>query len=84
MAIAVLRDCAYGTFAHIGPFDDELLTGRFDEAIARLESLTGLEAAQLLLATCRRNDSVIDMHEIDDLAEAMGVFEDNTRRHNRA
>lgn len=64
-------------FASVGPFSDELIFGDYGEAIARLEKLSPLEAVQLVLATFRRSDSVVGDSELDGLAEAVGVFEDD-------
>lgn len=76
MSSKVLSECPMEVFGHCGPFDDELMTD-IPAAISRLQSLSPLNAVRLVLAVYRRNDAVIDDREIDDLAEALGVFADN-------
>ena len=71
-------ECEMSVFAAIRPFDDELITGDMDAATERLKSMSGLEAAQLILATYCRSDSVIGQRELDDLAEHLGVFSDDS------
>lgn len=67
--------CPPAVFAAIGPFSDELIGRDHAVAIARLEFLSPLDAVRLVLAALRRRDAVIGDDEIDDLAEALGVFE---------
>lgn len=69
-------ECELSVFSSIGPFDDELLTGKYEDAIARLKAMSPIEAVQLVLATYCRSDSVIDRNDLDDLAEYLGVFGD--------
>lgn len=72
----IKTECSLEVMAAIGPFDDELITRDHAAAIARLESFSPLDAVRLVLATYRRDDSVIGDNEIDDFAEALGCFED--------
>lgn len=69
------RVCAPEVFGATRTLADELIRGDVAGAIARLEQLNGLQAVQLLLATTRRADSVVDEYEIDALADALGVFD---------
>ena len=62
-------ECEMSVFAATGPFDDELLTGDHDAALARIQSMTPVEAVQLVPATYCRADSVIDRNDLDSFAE---------------
>jgi len=72
-------ECDLGTFAAIGPFDDELLTRNHEAALERIKSLSSVEAVQLVLATWCRSDSVIEQRDLDGFAEFLGCFEDDDR-----
>lgn len=68
-------ECEMSVFAAIGPFDDELTVGDHDAALARIQSMSPVEAVQLVLATYCRSDSVILRTDLDSFAEYLGVFE---------
>lgn len=70
------RECEFGVIAAVGPFSDEII-GRdgLDDAIARIESMTGIEAVQLIFATILRSDAVVAVDELRPLADRLGVFE---------
>lgn len=70
-------ECEMEVFGHCGPFDDELITGRFEDAVDRIRGMDPIQAVQLILATYCRSDSVIERRDLDDLAAFMGVFTDD-------
>lgn len=70
----------YWVFGAIGPFSDELIMAGTEgllAAVKRLESLKPLDAVRLLLASTLRSDAVIDVKELEALADYLGVFEDD-------
>jgi hypothetical protein len=69
-------ECPMSVFGAVGPFSDELIVPDHEAAISRLGAMAPLDAVRLVLATYRRNDSVVGDREIDDLADALGVFTD--------
>lgn len=73
---AAPAECPLAVFAAVGPFSDELILGDPAAAIARLAAMGPLDAVRLLLAATRRSDAVVGDREVDDLAAALGVFED--------
>lgn len=73
----LVAECELGTFAAIGPFSDELITGEWDAVVERFKSMDAIEAVQLLLAATRRNDAVVGDSELDELAEALGCFQED-------
>lgn len=70
------RECPMELFGHIGPWEDEMITGSMDQVVRRLAGMTPLDAARLILTT-RRNDACIGSRELDELAEYLGVFGDD-------
>ncbi len=74
-----MTETALRVFAAVGPFSDDLMRGGsgLTDAITRLAALTPLDAVRLVLAATRRTDAVIGDRYIDDLAEELGVFEED-------
>lgn len=71
-------ECAMEVFGAIGPFDDALITGDMPTAVEYIRNMEDpVKAVQLVLATYCRSDSVIARRELDNLAEFLGVFEDD-------
>lgn len=68
-------ECEMEVLAAIGPFDDELLSDRLEDAVERIRGMDSIKAVQLILATYCRSDSVVDRRDLDNLADFMGVFE---------
>lgn len=72
----VHRRTPLNVFSAVGPFSDALISGEFEKASESLGAMRPLDAVRLLLASARRSDSVIGERELDDLAEYLGVFEE--------
>lgn len=70
------RECEFGLIAAVGPFSDEII-GRdgLDDAVRRFDSMTGIEAAQLIFATILRTDAVVEVNELRPFADRLGVFD---------